>query len=352
MRSSRHIVRRLVLPLLTLALVVVPSYSWLRAGHVPGRYVNRCQAAVFETDAPPADLLLIGASRTGFGFDTDLVDLRLSTAQRRHRTEKIVLLGNAESDTNMALRTYLRERGTPRSLGIEVLVTRTATGSAPARSGAALTGRSTALFGADAYSDLLDGLVREDVVGRHDIYGRSYFPSPLNFFFQHLQIGFDNAWRNPGEMLDPLDGCERTVLPVWGPVASAPYTDATPRPSTARIEKMKKDAGRYVKVNLDSRVVAGEAAVMRDVLRVAKSAGVKNVFLYYFPSFGETADILDLEKLTTMVPGVGLFDARPVLADPTKPGLDLQFQDRAHLTKWAAHEVSVAFTDYLKGFSG
>ncbi|MFM7094773.1 MAG: hypothetical protein ACKOYL_09520, partial [Actinomycetota bacterium] len=109
MRSERFLIRRLVVPIITLGLIVVPSYSWLRAGHVPGKYVNRCQAQVFEDGAPAADLLLIGASRTGFGIDDDLVDLRLSAIEP-HRTEKIVLLGNAESDANMALRTYLRER--------------------------------------------------------------------------------------------------------------------------------------------------------------------------------------------------------------------------------------------------
>jgi hypothetical protein len=50
-----------------------------------------------------------------------------------------------------------------------------------------------------------------------------------------------------------------------------------------------------------------------------------------------------------LVPEAGLFDARSVLRDPSKPGLDLQFQDRAHLTKYAAYEVTVAFTDFLKG---
>lgn len=348
MRSDRLLVRRLVLPVVALALIVVPSYSWLRAGHVPGKYVNRCQARIFEEDQPAADLLLIGASRTGFGIDNDLVDLRLSN-DVEHRTEKIVLLGNAESDANMALRTYLRERGAPKSLGIEILITRTAGDSADARLGANLTNRSYALFGADAYGGYLGAMVDRDVVGLADVYARSHMPSPVKFFFEHLQIGFDNAYRNLDQAIDPLGDCAKTVLPVWGPVAAAPYTDTSPRPSDRKIANLTKDSARYIPINLDSRRASGEIAVMRDIAAVARQAGVRNIFFYYFPSFGEPSDVIDLQRVSELVPGTGMFDARPVVSDPTKPGLDLQYQDRAHLTKYAAYEVTVAFAEFLEG---
>lgn len=347
MRFRRHAVRRLVIPPVALALIVVPSYSWLRAGHVPGRYVKRCQAMVFEKDAPPADLLLIGASRTGFGIDEQLVDLRL--ADREHTTEKIVLLGNAESDANMALRTYLRERGAPDTIGIEILITRVAGDSAPARFGASLTNRSYALFGADAYSGYLSGLIDNDVLGPGDVYFRSHFPTPLRFFFEHLQVGLDNVLREPVAAIDPLRNCDRGVLPVWGPIAAAPYTDSTPQPSERKIENLRKEIERYVPVNLDSRRASGEIAVLRDTVKIARDAGVKNVFFYYFPSFAETAEAIDLDRISELVPGAGMFDVRPILDDPAKPGLDLQYKDRAHLTKYAAYEVTTAFVDYLKG---
>ncbi len=348
MRSERLLVRRLLTPIIALALVVVPSYSWLRAGHVPGKYVNRCQALIFEDDAAAADLVLLGASRTGFGLDKNLIDLRLSV-NGEHRTEKIVLLGNAESDSNMALRTYLRERGAPKSLGIEILITRTGGDSAPPRLSAALTNRSYALFGASAYAGYLGALIDREVVGLADVYARSHMPSPAKFFFEHLQIGFDNAYRNPDQAFDPMGHCARTVLPVWGPVAAAPYTDSTPQPTEKKIAGLKKQSERYGRINVDSRRAEGEIAVMRDMAKIARDAGVRNVFFYYFPSFGEAADVIDLERLSELVPSAGIFDARTVLSDPAKPGLDLQFQDRAHLTKYAAYEVTVAFVDFLEG---
>ena len=346
MRSRKLLVRRLVVPIIALALIVVPSYSWLRAGHVPGKYVNRCQARIFEDDTPAVDLLLVGASRTGFGIDENLVDLRLS-GDSKHRTDKIVLLGNAESDANMALRTYLRERGAPKTLGIELLLTRTANPAGPPRIGASLTNRSYALFGADAYSGYLGSLIDRKVVGLSDVYVRSHLPSPVKFFFDHLQIGIDNAYRNLDQAIDPLDDCSRTVLPVWGPVAAAPYTDATPRPSDRKIANLTKDAARYVPIDLDSRSTSGELAVMQDMVKIARDAGVENVFLYYFPSFGEPADVIDLQRVSELVPSTAMFDARPVVSDPAKPGLDLQFQDRAHLTKYGAYEVTVAFSEFL-----
>jgi hypothetical protein len=59
--------------------------------------------------------------------------------------------------------------------------------------------------------------------------------------------------------------------------------------------------------------------------------------------------VIDLDRVLQLVPGAKMFDARPVVNDPTKPGLDLQYQDRAHLTKYGAYEVTVAFVDFLKG---
>ena len=351
MRSSKNHVRRLLIPPLALALILVPSYSWLRAGRIPGKYYKRCQAQIFEDNAAAADLLLIGASRTGFGIDDDLIDSTMSPTGA-FRTEKIVLLGNAESDSSMALRTYLRERGTPRSLGIEMMITRTGGESMPARYGAALTDRSYALFGATAYSGYLSALIDAGVIDYADVYFRSHFASPLNFFFKHLQVGFDNAFRTPGEAVNPLRDCSRTILPVWQPVGSIPYTDATPQPSQAKLGRLRDDASRYIKIDVDSRRAAGEIAAMRDMVKIAKDAGVETVFFYYFPSFEEPAGAIDLERLAEKLPEAKIFDARTVLNDPTKPGLDLQFQDRAHLTKYAAYEVSAAFVPFLKATLG
>jgi hypothetical protein len=332
---------------LVLALVFVPSYSWLRAGRVPGRYVNRCQAVVFEDDAPPAEVLLIGASRTGFGIDDDIVD-RAMSPEGEHRTEKIVLLGNADSDSNLALRTYLRERGAPKMLGIEVVITRVAGETMAARYGASLTNRSYALFGADAYDGYLSALIDNGVLDHSDVYARSHFPSPLKFFFEHLQVGFDNAFRELDRALDPLDDCERTVLPVWEPVAAAPFTDAAPRPSDRKIANLNKEIERYVDVDVDSRRASGELAVMRDMVKIAREAGVEKIFLYYFPSWGETPDMIDLGRVAELVPTDGMFDVRPIISDPSKPGLDLQYRDRAHLTQYAAYEVTAGFIDFLK----
>lgn len=78
---------------------------------------------------------------------------------------------------------------------------------------------------------------------------------------------------------------------------------------------------------------------------------MENVFLYYFPSFGETTEVINLDRVSELVPGAAMFDSRSVLNDPTKPGLNLQFQDRAHLTEYGAYEVTAAFTDFLKDFS-
>ena len=310
-------------------------------------YAERCQALVFEDKAPPADLLLIGASRTGYGFDDELIDRQLK-ADKTHRTDKIVLLGNAESDANLALRTYVRDRGAPDVLGIEILLSRTAGGSVAPRYGAALTNRSYALFGADVYSDYLGALRDSGVLGMGDVYLRSHFPSPLHFFFDHLQIGFDNALRSPKDAIKPLDECDPVLLPHWAPVNAVPYTSAAPQPSQRMIDNLNKEIERYIEVDLGSPRAAGEIAVMQDMVDVARRAGVKKVFFYYFPSFGETKNMLDLTRLGELVAGAEMFDLRPVVFNPEKPGLDLQFRDRAHLTKFAAYETTMALLELIK----
>ena len=115
------------------------------------------------------------------------------------------------------------------------------------------------------------------------------------------------------------------------------------------MKRLRNDASRYTKINVNSRRAAGEISAMRDMVRIAKAAGVETVFFYYFPSFEEGPNVIDLDRLAAKLPQAEIFDARKVLYDKSKPGLDLQFQDRAHLTKYAAFEVSSAFATFLQG---
>lgn len=349
MRSSdlkTGVVRRVVIPVLALCVIVVPAFSWLRPGRVPGEYVDRCQGEQLRTGKPPADLVLLGASRTGFGIDEQILDLNVPD-DRIASTEKVVLLGSSEADANLAFRSYVRHRGAPKMLGIELQYSRFRGENAPKRQAIGLTNRSYALFGMRDYADYLGSMSDDGEVPWTDVYVRSRMDSPLSFFMQHLEIGVEHALRDPMQTLRPFEECERQVLSVWGPVAATPYTDETPDPSEKLLKSMERNAERYRPIDLDTSRAQGETAVLRNLVEFARQQGVEQIFFYYFPSFGEDTLGIDFTQVAAEFPGVDVIDLRSVLWDDARPGLRLQFKDSAHLNTYGAYEVTKKMIDYV-----
>jgi hypothetical protein len=343
---KKGLVRRVLIPLLTLCLIAVPAFSWLRPGRVPGAYVNRCQGDQLRNGKPPADLVLLGASRTGFGIDERILDVNVPD-ERIASTEKLVLLGSSEADANLGFRSYVRNRGVPKTLGIELQFSRFRGENAPKRQAFSLTNRSYALFGARDYADYLGSMSDDGEIPWTDVYVRSKMDSPMAFFMKHLEVGVDYALRDPVRAANPFEGCDRQVLDVWGPVAAAPYTNETPKPSEKSLTSMAKNAQRYIPINLSSSRAQGEAAVLRNLVEFARDRGVENIFFYYFPSFAEETLAIDFGALAEIFPGTDVLDFRQLLWDASRPELRLQFTDSAHLNKYGAYEVTKKMVDYL-----
>lgn len=349
MRSSdlkTGAVRRVVIPVLALCVIMVPAFNWLRPGRVPGEYVNRCQGEQLRSGKPPADLVLLGASRTGFGIDEQILNLNVAD-DRVATTEKVVLLGSSEADANLGFRSYVRNRGVPKILGVELQYSRFRGANAPKRQAINLTNRSYALFGVRDYADYLGSMADDGQVPWTDVYLRSRMDSPLSFFMKHLEIGVEHALREPARTVRPFEGCDRQVLSVWGPVAAAPYTDETPDPPEKLLKSMARNAERYQPIDLDTSRAQGETAVLRNLVDFARGQGVREIFFYYFPSFGEETLAIDFAQVAQTFPGVPVVDFRSVLWDDARPGLRLQFKDSAHLNTYGAYEVTRKLIDYV-----
>lgn len=354
MRSSdlkTGAVRRVVIPILALCVIVVPAFNWLRPGRVPGAYMERCQGEQLRNDGPPADLVLLGASRTGFGIDERIVDLNVPD-DIAASTEKVVLLGSSEADANLGLRSYVRNRGVPKILGIELQYSRFRGQNAPKRQAITLTNRSYALFGVRDYADYLGSMADDGEVPWTDVYVRSRMDSPLSFFMKHLEIGVEHALRDPVQALRPFEECDRQILSVWGPVAAVPYTDETPDPPKKLLDSMTRNAERYQPIKLESSRAQGETAVLRNLVDFARAQGVQQIFFYYFPSFGEETLAIDFAGVARELPGVPVLDFRSVLWDDARPGLRLQFRDSAHLNTHGAYEVTRKLIDYVTTGTG
>jgi hypothetical protein len=339
-------VRRVLIPILALCMIIVPAFNWLRPGRVPGAYFERCQGEQLRNGKPPADLVLLGASRTGFGIDEQILDRDIPD-ERAASTEKVVLLGSSEADANLGLRSYVHNRGVPKILGIELQYSRFRGADAPKQQAISLTNRSYALFGVRDYADYLGSMADDGEISWTDTYVRSRMNSPASFFMKHLEIGVEHALRDPAQALRPFEDCDRRSLSVWEPVDAMPYSAETPDPPQKLLDSMERNAERYRPIKLASSRAQGETAVLRNLVEFARGQGVEEIFFYYFPSFGEDTLGIDFAEVEAEFPGVEILDFRSVLWDDSRPGLRLQFRDSAHVNTYGAYEVTKKMIDYV-----
>ena len=97
------------------ALALVASLLWLdahRAG--PASELSICNLALTRSDAPPADVLVAGSSRTGVAVDPIAMQGMLDAAGLDDPTVERIALGRNPLRANGALiENYLANRGTP-----------------------------------------------------------------------------------------------------------------------------------------------------------------------------------------------------------------------------------------------
>lgn len=104
------------------AVAVAASLLWLdahRAG--PASELSTCNLALSRSDAPPADVLVVGSSRTGVAIDPVAMQAMLDAAGLDDPTVERIAIGRNPLRANSALiENYLRNRGAPAVIVLEL----------------------------------------------------------------------------------------------------------------------------------------------------------------------------------------------------------------------------------------
>lgn len=344
--------RRVVVPCAVLG-VVVGSAQRVRTSDDTGIAASTwCWREQLISNAPPADVLLIGSSRSGRGIDPSLMAAELDDGAT---FERVTFGGSNEMERNLGVRTYLAHRGVPDTLVLELgfdvenpALPLDESADAPLL---ATTG-ARRQFDTRTYRSMVRDLRSDGTIGWDDQYVTSRVASPAGFWFETLQIGVDTALRHPSSVIarSTHECVPRTMVSGlrWIDGNSRTYRESSATlPAAEELTTMSIASAAAMSVDLDAPSTRQEVALVRDVLREARAAGVENVVLLYLPPFGDAADTLDIDDVARRFPDTDIFDARTVLIDDARPRLRMQYLNVTHLNVFAAHEVSVALADVI-----
>lgn len=346
---SGGVVRLIVIPVVLLAAIIVPSLRVLQSAQVEGIQGRLwCQTYMMKTRGAASDVLFLGASRTGAGVDTIIVEQHLVGDLKT--AEKGVLTGGSEYDRDLFYRTYTKYRGVPRVLALQLSIDRRA---APAEPLEWPTVRTFKLFDTDVQASLMTSLRSRGEVSFFDTYVRSRYISEPAFFLERLNVGTDFALRDPSRAWSPEDECGWGTKPVknkWVLGNSSPYVEGKTKvvPKNQQ-ERWAKNVARIEPMDPDHAYTKSEIALMHDLIDTAYSDGVERVVLFYLPSAGESRDLIDLKWFAAEFPEVTIMDGRTVLVDDARPGLRWQFANLNHVNRFAAYELSVALAAFVQG---
>ena len=160
-------------------------------------------------------------------------------------------------------------------------------------------------------------------------------------------ISIEQGLRHPSQVFKPLRKCGDDVLRMWSEGFSNPLLPTTEAVSDERLTKYKSIVERFSDVVFTRPRVLGEMTVIADTVRIAKESGVRDVFLYYIPSYGEARSAIALDKLRKLQPDWNILDFRPIINDPSRPTLGTQYFDANHLNTVGAYEVSRALAEFV-----
>lgn len=347
-------IRRVLIPLVALAVILIPSSRVLQSASLPDLNYVLCQTHIIKSDARPADAVFFGSSRTGAALDA--VAIADAFTGNFVTAEKVVYTLGSEFDRDLAYRTYVKHRGVPKVLALEMSFERYTDRVQDQGTLLRPTGRSTTLFEADVYGGMVASLQDRGDASFADLYVTSKLETTGGFFFDRLGVGVDQALRSPDMAFSPTDECEWTFKPRkgrWVVGNTKPFVEAKAKfPSKKKQERWTKRSLTSRPLDFDDPWTEQEMLLLEDLVDTAYADGVETVLLYYLPSFGEAPDATDLVGLQSRLPEVIIFDGREVLDDPVRPSLGYQYNDANHLNKFAAYEVSVAMAAMAESGEG
>jgi hypothetical protein len=343
--NIKSFVSVVLIPFIVLGGIGIGSFRWRQAGHVPGFTYNQCQGSRIRTGSAVADVVLLGSSRMGLSIDD--VAVERWWPKQDINVESLMLIGSSEIQQKHALHEYFRERGVPKTLGIEVSIDRGEIGDVPAWTQYQATPWIRAVPSIETVFDVFNSLLRGEIVGWTDVFARSRVSNPLGVVLSGIQLGFDQGIRHPDQVLDPMIGCKFDYFKMFkeGWAESMPIDSALP--SEGKLQSFRESANRVTDADIDSKRAIGEISLLNSMIDYAREEGVKNIFVMYFPDFDESPDVMKVEKISEKVPGVPLFDLRDVFRNGD-PRTKNQYLDWRHLNSYGGWEVSKALSQFVQ----
>jgi hypothetical protein len=329
----------------------------------PASMLSRCNYLLSETPRPPADVLIIGSSRSGVALDPLAIEnmLAQTTSGPGPTVERLALGHNPLRLNHALLENYLASRGTPGTLVLELTFM-------TERSVDRLAGRGLAIS-------------PEQYIFRRDL--------NLMSFEQILQMpavampyseaeGVLNLWRfrlrgvalRAGALIYQflrrpieswqLDACERedwTQEPAWPADFAFSYgdytVDSTPDEAIQTLEKLMADRAPALPLkdwqtpvlekpaypyDFTKAYRAGEVQVLESMLAMAAQQGVP-VILIPLPLYGYDVDADAVQNFAQLLPG------KPRVIDlygQIKADLDPFWYDDGHVERYPAGALTSA----------
>lgn len=343
---------------------LVSGLLWLdqhRGG--PASTLSRCNLSLSRSGLPPADVLLIGSSRSGVALDPVAMEemLAYAIADAPPKVERIALGHSPLRASHALLENYLQTRGAPRVLVLEIMF---------------MTQRSM-----DRLSKRSLSLPPERYVFRRDLNLMSFgqimsLPAVAMPFteaegsIKRWQFRLRGAVLRAGALAYEFlrrpteswrhSGCDRgawTREPEWPTDFAFSHgdfhPDAPPSEVIEALEAVMGDMGSHRELKTWQAGVPqgqrypydsgapyreGELALLRSMIETASRHGVP-VVLLPLPLYGYTADADDLGLLADMLPGrTHVFD----IYGHVRADLDKFWYDDGHIEVYPAGALTTA----------
>jgi hypothetical protein len=311
-----------------------------------------CFIEQLSIDEPASDVLIIGSSRSGLAVDPPWIEEQLLDG--RLTVERATFGTNGEMIKDLGLRTYLRDRGVPTTLVLELGFEQHSAAfellHGPAPEPFSVDEDLPIAYSGSTYTELITDLVSHGDLDISDLLLRSTVVSPAQFTAERLDAGLSVALRHPGSVVDrKTANCPPNIkVPpanwTWG--TSRPYQPKRIKePDPAVTQQLELAASTFRGVDFDDPFTQDELTLTRDIIRTARQAGVENVILLYLPTYGTAGAKVNIDQVRTLFPDEPIIDGYRVMHDPSKPLLQYQYHDVTHVNRIGARAISQAIVD-------
>lgn len=340
-----------MIPVVVLAVIIVSSTRVITSADAGLTNSTWCFTEQLSIDEAASDVLILGSSRSGLGVDPPWIQEQLLDDLT---VERVTFGSNGELIKDLGLRTYLRERGAPKTLVLELGFEQHSAAfevlfGVPSEPFEMET-QVQLTMSTPVYSEFVSDLVSHRDVSLSDVFVRSTITNPATFLADRLDIGAAVALRHPGSVVErKTENCPPDIRVmgtrwVWG--TSRPYQpNRIKEPDPAEIKSLERSASTFRGVDFDDPFTQDEITLTRDMIRTAREAGVENVILMYLPTYGKAGAIVDVDAIRALFPDEPIIDGYRVLHDPSKPLLRYQFHNVTHVNRIGARAISQAIVD-------